>query len=135
MKKISLLFLSFVLTISLLACSIPGKKPTSGIWYCKELNIAIDFGAIAQLLPENSWQYTDDGSTIPLRCYIDYGREIGFSKLDDHGNEVFFLSAYFYYRKDNFIIKVHHMATDDGVVVEVDDEEYTFLLTDDKIAP
>jgi len=27
------------------------------------------------------------------------------------------------------------LTTDEGVVVEVDDEEYTFLLTDDKIAP
>ena len=132
MKRISLLILSVISLISLFGCSIPVEKPTSGIWYCEELKIAIDFGAIEQRVPEDAWLYSDDGTVIPLRCHIDYGNGISFEKLDSEGNEVFYLSALFYYENDRFVITVHHMSADDGTMVEIDDEKYVFVLSEGK---
>ena len=49
MKKIvaSLLLLTFMVSI-LCGCSIPGRKPTEGLWYCADLGISIDFSLLAQ---------------------------------------------------------------------------------------
>lgn len=132
MKRLSLLVLSLILVVTLLGCSIPGKKPASGIWYCEELQIAIDFDANNQANPNNAWLYADDGSIIPLRCYFDYGSGLNFVKPDFKGTEAFYLAATFHYNKDKFVIKVHHKATDDGTTIEVDDEKYIFVLTENK---
>ena len=49
MKKIvaSLLLLTFMVSI-LCGCSIPGRKPTEGLWYCADWGISIDFSLLAQ---------------------------------------------------------------------------------------
>lgn len=120
MKKIvaSLLLLTFMVSI-LCGCSIPGRKPTEGLWYCADLGISIDFSLLTQeLIPNCAKLYSGEGADVDILCYIDYGTGISF-KFPDPEADYFFVGN-FTYRNGIFTVTSNE-----------DNKQYTFVRVSD----
>ena len=110
LKKFSMLVLLAVsLCILLCSCSFPQPKPQSGVWYCEELMIEIDFSLQNEYLNENEGvnppyyakKYNADGTYQEVACFFDYGSNIELRSAD---NEEVYLIARFSYRYGVFSV-------------------------------
>lgn len=102
-KVISFVSVCLVFLFLLSSCSIPRKRPESGIYWCEELKILINFselggekGTLAGKL------YHDDGSYSNLHCFFDYGSGVGFSSEDE---ETSYLIGEFVYEDSVFMVR------------------------------
>lgn len=100
MKK-KLLILGACIILLFSSCSIRGELPDSGIWYCEELKISIDFTKFHQGNNECAYFYNEDGSYELYKCLIDYGTTIGISSADE---EDLYYIGNFNFKEDTFII-------------------------------
>lgn len=61
-------------------CVAVNDKPEEGVWYCSELSMSIDFSEYANDKNANVGRfYFDNGHSIDIRCYFDYGKGVYFS--------------------------------------------------------
>lgn len=106
MKKLfaSLLLITFMVSM-LSACSIPGKTPTEGLWYCNELGISIDFSLLAEEnTPECAKLYIGEGAAVDTLCYFDYGTGISLMSLDQTTD---YFNGSFEYKNGKFTVTSH----------------------------
>lgn len=94
------ILLCVILLVS--SCSIPEKKPETGIWFCDELKISIDF-SLAQNTSNCAILHNDSGTYEPLGCHFDFGNRIYFfHQIND--NEIDYLNGTFKWKHDEFIV-------------------------------
>ena len=99
-QKVVATVLLLALVMSLVACSIPGRKPEGGIWYCEELMIEIDFDAYQTNLDQHcAKKYNPDGTYQDVLCQFDYGTIIHICSEDQ---EETYLTANFLYKNGVF---------------------------------
>ena len=117
MRKIGYAFLLCVILFTT-SCSIPAKKPETGIWFCEELKISIDF-SLAQNTSDSAILHNDDGSCEPLGCHFDFGNGIYFfQRVDDV--EIDYLRGTFKWKNDEFIVT---SINDENTYVFVENKE------------
>lgn len=98
--KIFATILLLALMVSFAGCSIQGRKPEGGIWYCEELMIEIDFDAYNAYGGQNiAKKYNSDGTYQNVLCLFDYGTLISICSEDQQEN---YLTANFSYRNGVF---------------------------------
>ncbi len=75
MKRLHLMVMVIVLSAILCGCSVsfPNPTPTSGIYYCEELGISIDFSISAEHSSDSAVLHTEEGDCKNIRFYTDYG--------------------------------------------------------------
>ena len=83
MRKIVCVLVFLSLMLSCVSCSIPGKKPESGFWYCEELRIGIDFTLLNAYIHPSGKYYHEDGTVQDIVVLIDYGMGITFASTPD----------------------------------------------------
>ena len=87
MKKVICLALILIMSLSFASCSIPAKKPESGVWYCRELKTSIDF-SLCQTTEYCAKLHNDDGTFEERGCYFDHSNGIIlFEETDGETNE------------------------------------------------
>ena len=103
MKRVSLLLVVCILIYCLSACavSIPRAKPTSGVWYCEELKIAIDLDLRATGEARCARLYDENGDYEELWCFFDYGSALYLSR-EEAGPRL--LIADYKFRDDVFVL-------------------------------
>lgn len=115
LKKFSMLVLLVAsLCILLCSCSFPQPKPQSGVWYCEELMIEIDFSLQNEYLNENEGvnppyfarKYNADGTYQDIQCLFDYGSNIWLASVVESEMDIpeTYLSGVFKYRNGVFSI-------------------------------
>lgn len=72
----------------------PMPKPQEGVFYCKELNISIDFSMVRQGEARSATLYSNDGLCEVLSCYFDYGN--GMDLYSDEKQEWILFATYKY---------------------------------------
>lgn len=115
-SKITAIYICLILLFT--SCSIPAKRPESGIWYCEELRMSIDFSECNNYNPDCVKYYNEDGSCEVRRCLIDYGSGIGICSTDE---EEWYLNGKFKYRNDELKVTLHY-EDKTYIFVEIDDE-------------
>lgn len=99
----------------LCGCSIPGRKPTEGLWYCADLEISIDFSLLAQKnIPNCAKLYSGEGSAVDILCYFDYGTGISLKSPDVEAD--YFFVGNFTYKNGTFVVTSNE-----------DNKQYTFV--------
>ncbi len=87
--------------------SIPGKRPSEGVWYCDELHLSIDF---TQMETDSKCVklYNADETFIELICNTDFGNGIYIEYINDTDPSDYeihhFLVGTFHYIGDTFYI-------------------------------
>ena len=117
MRKFGRIVLLGMIILLCVSCSIQGKKPESGFWYCEKLNTGIDFD-LYQTTAYCVIVYHEDGSTEINGCHFDYGTGISFFVDSKEGYNEYFHGE-FKYKKERFIVKSY-----------ADDIVYTFIKQD-----
>ncbi len=75
MKKRDILPALAFFAAMLWSCSVsfPNPTPTSGIYFCEELGISIDFSISAEHSSDSAVLHTAEGDCKNIRFYTDYG--------------------------------------------------------------
>lgn len=81
MRKIISLCLICSIMLFTSACSITYKHPETGIWYCDELKMSIDFTLYTSSDHMCVKVYNDDGTYEVMECSIDYGNGIWIDRV------------------------------------------------------
>lgn len=101
--KIFATILLLALTMSFAGCSIQGRKPEGGIWYCEELMLEIDFDAYHGDGGHHcAKKFNSDGTYENVLCRFDYGTLIDICSEDQQEN---YLTANFSYRNGVFKVE------------------------------
>ena len=105
-KRRIALTIVLLFAIILSACSIPGRKPESGRWYCEELMLEIDFDACRETdtIYYCAKKYNPDGTYQDIQCQIWYGRNIGICSEDEQED---YLRGLYDYKSGVFYITTH----------------------------
>lgn len=102
-RKTVLMAVLLMIVLGLTACSIPGRKPEGGVWYCEELMLEIDFDAYnANGGSDIAQKYDPDGTCQNVLCRFDYGTLIVICSEDQ---QEIYLTANFSYRNGVFQVK------------------------------
>ncbi len=123
MKRITY-FLITVLCILICACSFTPPLPESGLWYCEELKITLEFGEKVS----GKWHITET-EWINLKTHLGYGGEIILYYLDEQENEVEICNGIYRYKKDTFFIDLFSRLSTDSAhrdYIDVQDETVIF---------
>lgn len=130
MKKNPLVFILVCIMIVSTSCTIAPNIPSDGIWYCEELNLAIEFGE-----SKNSVYSYDKNLAhmdLQLRNWIDGGFDIVCEKYEEQVVEIY--SGWRKYTSnDKFTIILYSKANPEDnykTQIELNDEEYTFIKID-----
>lgn len=127
MKK-SILIIILVCTIMFFqSCSVAPKAPSNGIWYCKELNLAIEWEENTTIV--HSYDISLSSMDLRVRDWIDGGFDIICD--DGNGNIIDIYSGWKKYTDNHkFVIIVYSKASpidNFKTQIELDDEKYTFV--------
>lgn len=102
MKKRCFLLLLIVIFVCC-SCSIPRSYPKSGLYYCDQLEMTIDFSKSAN--EHGVKVILDNGQAAYYACQIDYGGSVFIRNI---GTEELYLKGKFI-----FVNKIFHIKTDD----------------------
>lgn len=105
-RRIIALAIVLLFAIILSACSIPGRKPEGGVWYCEELMLEIDFDAYRETdtIYYCAKKYNLDGTYQDIQCQFWYGRNIVICSEDEQED---YLRGLYYYKSGVFYITTH----------------------------
>ena len=108
-KKLCCLTLLLVVAVKGI-CTAVNEKPEEGLWYCSELSMSLDFSEYAKDKNANIGRfYFDNGHSIDIKCYFDYGKGVSFSSPCE-------LEGEYKYEDDVFYI-----------IAIVNEEEHTYI--------
>ncbi len=109
------------------SCTVAPKAPSNGIWYCKELDLAIEWGKYTTTV--HSYDISLSSMDLQVRDWIDGGVDIICD--DGNGNIIDIYRGRKKYTGNNrFVIILHSKANpidNFKTQIELDDEEYTFV--------
>jgi len=104
MRKTACFILLYIMVLICVSCSIHGKIPESGLWYCEELNTSIDFDLYQRSVYCVN-VYNEDGSAQIHGCHLDQGTGISFfTDFDGEYNEYFNGCFKYDEKKQKFLI-------------------------------
>lgn len=127
MKKSILITILMCTIMVFQSCSVAPKAPSNGIWYCKELDLAIEWGENTTTV--HSYDISLSSMDLQVRDWIDGGFDIIYD--DGSGNIIDIYSGWKKYTDNNkFVIILYSKANpidNFKTQIELDDEEYTFV--------
>ena len=109
-KRILVIVMLLLQSIGLFACSFPQPKPQSGVWYCEELMIEIDFSVLNENEgvnpPYYAKKYNADGTYQEVACFFDYGSNIWLASVVESETDIpeTYLNGVFKYRNGVFLV-------------------------------
>lgn len=132
MKKIACCVVCVLLLTQVCACSIMPKLPSSGIWYCEELKITVEFVESDLQKTVVNWQDSDIEYS-DLDVVFGYDGEMLFFHVNEDGGWLYVYDGFYKYKNDELIYDVFQRINPDdpnGDPFEVD-ERYVFTQIDD----
>lgn len=129
MKKIACCLVCAILLTMLCACDTVPEFPTSGIWYCEELKITVEF---AGEYVSNAVVKWDDPDT-DLKMVIEYGGYMDFYYFNEDHIWTTVYDGPYKYKNDELRYNVRYKINPDdpnGDQLKVN-EHYIFKLIDD----
>ena len=115
--------------VGVLACNFnrPWPKPENGTFYCKELNISINFSQYMSGNHDCVTIYYADGSSIVATCNFDFGSGMYFHHLPPNDDRCIFVSS----------IRYREWLNEDLLLVtrNEDDAQFEFVRVDESELP
>lgn len=126
MKKIFKYLLILIVPCLLSSCSIVKPYPQTGLWYCEDLGLIIDFDNYSGRL------YIKNNEFVTIKSSIGYGGEILITYYDyEQDFEIWVYEGLYEYKHDIFFIYMRYRANPDdpyyGDVINMNYEKFTFL--------
>ena len=125
MKKTLICIAFLCICCSFFSCSITPSYPESGLWYCDDLAVVIDFNT------HDGRLYTADDNFVPIGIHLGYGGEICIFYFDGNQNcEVWLYEGDYTYKGDEFLVYMSYKANPEdpqnGEHIDMNDEKFTF---------
>jgi len=118
--------------ITLFACSITPNYPESGIYYCQELGIAIDYGS----RDREGRLYLENGEFVPIENYLGYGGEFIIVHNNEEKNVTLWIYDGYFKERDDETFSVFMYSKLDpsdpysGNDIDMGEEEFVFKRID-----
>lgn len=124
MKKISYFIFLIILLTFFCACSIVHEMPSTGIWYCEQLKVVLEFKSNIS----GRW-YISDTEYVNLQIHCGYDAEMILYYIDEQGQEVTVYSGFYKYKKNELLLYVYSKINLDDPYsdcIEVNNEKFIF---------